>query len=234
MRRAASPAGFPDYGDRKSGDGATGVRLEALAAEQPSGALPAGISILPGSPINLAAGRSGALSLTLVSTAEAPETGTVILTLLADSSGSTKRGSVRVNYRLYAPRPSLYPTPSFINGGVRQTQQLTQVLTVENKGLVPAVDVRVRLLDANQGSNVPSWIHLASASEIGVIEVGETKSIQLTSAPQADVQDGVYNVLLNVTSSNAQAGNIRCRDRRHPERRWQRRGSRPWTSSRIP
>ncbi|MBI2398285.1 MAG: hypothetical protein HYV17_10855 [Xanthomonadales bacterium] len=202
------PQVFPITVTASPGDGATGVRLEALAAEQPSGALPAGISILPGSPIDLAAGRSGALSLTLASTAEAPETGTVILTLLADSSGATKRGSVRVDYRLYAPRPSLYPTPTFINGGVRQTQQLTQVLTVENKGLVPAVDVRVRLLDANQGSNVPSWIHLASASDIGVIEVGETKSIQLTSAPQADVQDGVYNVFLNVSSSNAQAGNI--------------------------
>jgi hypothetical protein len=202
------PQAFPVTVKASPGDGATQVRLVALAEDQPSGALPQGISIDPGSPINLAGGASGVLNLTLASTADAVETGTVILTLLADSSGNAKRGSVRVDYRLYAPKPSLYPTPTYLNAGVRQGQQQLQVLTIENKGLIPAVDVRARLLDANQGNNVPSWVFLSSSGELGAIEVGEKKTVQLTAAPQADVPDGVYSFYLNVSSANALAGNI--------------------------
>ncbi len=202
------PQSFPITVTTSPGDGATGVRLEALLSEQPAGALPTGISILPGNPIDLAGGRSGTLNLTLESTADAPETGTVILTLLANGSGSTKRGSVRVDYRLFAPKPALYPSPTYLNLGVRQTQQATQALTIENKGLVPATDVRAVLLDANQGNNVPAWVYLSSTGELGALAVGATKTVQLTAAPQADVVDGIYNFSLRVSSSNAAAGNI--------------------------
>lgn len=202
------PQSFPVTVKASSGDGATQVRLVALPEDQPSGALPQGITVNPGSAINLAGGASGTLNLTLGSSADAAENGTLILTLLADSSGSAKRGTVRVDYRLYAPKPSLYPTPTYLNAGVRQGQQQLQVLTIENKGLIPAVDVRARLLDASQGSNVPSWVFLSSSGEIGAIEVGEKKTVQVTAAPQADVPDGVYNFYLNVSSANAQAGNI--------------------------
>jgi len=193
---------FPVGVRASAGDGAVNVRLVARASDQPSGSLPSGISLDLPSGVNLAGTESRNLVVRLNSTDAAPTNGTVILALLSDDSGSVVRGTVRIDYSLFAATPSLQPSRTFIQTGVRQTQVQSETFVLENKGLVAASDVRIELQDSSGGNNVPSWAYLATSSLVGTLEVGGRSTVQFTAAPGNDVSDGVYNLRLRVSAGN--------------------------------
>ncbi|CAB5666194.1 Predicted outer membrane protein [Delftia tsuruhatensis] len=190
-----------------AGTGATGVRWAVVPAQQPSGSLPPGISVEPGAPVNVAAGASVPMVIRFTGSASAGETGTVVLTAYANETGDTPRGSFTIHYRLVQALPELFANPTYIETGVQQEKTVTESITIGNRGLVAAQDVKVQLVDKD-GKAAPSWIFLSSASHIGAVDVGAQVPIQVTASPGKDVADGIYNYRLQITASNQGTGTI--------------------------
>lgn len=199
---------FPLVVSAGPGDGSNGVRIVARAEDQPSGSLPAGISFAAPAPVNLAAGASTSLQLNLTGNANAAETGSLILTLLADDSANVRRASIRVDYQLYPAEPALVPVPASLRTGVRQGQSVTEVLRIENRGLVAATNVRLALLDSAGTGPAPAWAYLATVADLGTLAVGAQEGVQISASPTADVSDGIYNLRLRVTADNATGGDV--------------------------
>lgn len=190
-----------------AGTGATGVRWAVIPAQQPGGSLPPGISVEPGAPVNVAAGASVPMVIRFTGSASARETGTVVLTAYASETGDTPRGSFTIHYRLVQALPELFAKPTYIETGVQQEKTVTESITIGNRGLVAAQDVKVQLVDKD-GKAAPSWIFLSSASHIGAVDVGAQVPIQVTASPGKDVADGIYTYRLQITASNQGTGTI--------------------------
>ncbi|MEN5178836.1 Ig-like domain-containing protein [Comamonas testosteroni] len=190
-----------------AGTGATGVRWAVVPANQPSGSLPPGIGIDVGQPVNIAAGASVPMVIKFTGSSSAGETGTVILTAFAAETGDTPRGTFTINYKLVQARPDLFAKPTFIETGVQQESTVTESVVIGNRGLVPAQNVQVKLVDSN-GNPPPAWMFLASGNQIGAIDVGGEVPIQVTASPGKTVADGIYNFKLSVTASNSGDGSI--------------------------
>ena len=150
-----------------AGTGAPGFHFQVDASAQPSGSLPPGIVIDPGAPVDLAAGGSATVNVTFTGSGNIGDTGTVILTAYANDSGGASRGTVRIDYRLSAPMAALFPTPTFIETGVAQGQSVTETLTLENKGVIAAANLQVQLQNSDGTTNVPGWIFMGSAGQLG-------------------------------------------------------------------
>lgn len=190
-----------------AGSGATGVHWQALPADQPSGSLPPGITLDTGSPIDIAAGATAPTSIKLTGSAHAGATGTVILKLFANESGSTPRAELRLDYQLHEARPGLSPEPTALEIGVQQTKTASGKLTLTNKGYSPAQNVQVQLL-TREGSAPPAWVSLASSPRIGAIDIGQSTLIQIDARPGADVADGYYQLQLKITADNDPGGSV--------------------------
>jgi len=199
---------FPVVVSAGPGDGSNGVRIVALAEDQPSGSLPAGINFVPAAPGNIAAGSSLSLQLGLTGNATAAETGSLILALLADNSANVRRATIRVDYRLFPAEPALVPVPASLRTGVRQGQSVTEVLRIENRGLVAATNVRLALRDSAGTGPAPAWAYLATIAELGTLAVGAQEGVQISASPTAAVSDGIYNLRLRITADNATGGDI--------------------------
>jgi large repetitive protein len=190
------------------GDGSNGVRIVALAEDQPSGSLPAGISLITPDPVNLAANTSQTLQLGLTGDATAAETGSLILALLANDSTNVRRASIRVDFHLFPAEPALVPVPASLRTGVRQGQSVTEVLRIENRGLVAATNVRLALLNSAGTAPAPAWAYLATVAGLGTLAVGAQEGVQISASPTAEVSDGIYNLRLRVTADNATGGDV--------------------------
>ena len=190
------------------GSGASGVRVDAIPADQPSGSLPSGVTIrnVTGA-LNIGAGQSGALVIGLTGNQAANETGSIILSVFSSESGIAKRGQIVVDYRLSSPQPALFPTRTFIDTGAPQGTQVTETIGIENRGLTAATSVTLQLLDANNMS-VPSWVYLATAPNLGSIDVGQRPIVQITASPPGTLADGVYSFKLRVSAANAPGGDV--------------------------
>lgn len=71
----------------------------------------------------------------------------LIVTVLEESSGTLKRATARLDYELFDAQPRLVPTPASLFTGVRRGEISSELLTLENKGLVPATNLVVDLGD---------------------------------------------------------------------------------------
>ncbi|QIL80190.1 hypothetical protein G7047_09960 [Diaphorobacter sp. HDW4A] len=190
-----------------AGTGATGVRWEAVAANQPSGSLPPGISVEPAAPINIPAGASVPMVIKFLGSSSAGEVGTVVFTAFANETGSIPRGTLTLNYKLVQAMPSLYTSPTYIQTGVQQENSVTEGVILGNRGLVAAQNVQVKLANKD-GSATPSWIFLASAGNIGAVDVGAQIPLQVTASPDKSVANGIYNFNMLVTAGNQGTGTI--------------------------
>jgi len=199
---------FPVVVSAGPGDGSNGVRIVALAEDQPSGSLPAGIAFAAPPPVNLAANSATSLQLELTGNATAAETGSLILALLANDSANVRRATIRVDYQLYPAEPALVPVPASLRTGVRQGQSVTEVLRIENRGLVAATNVQLALLDSAGTGPAPAWAYLATIANLGTLAVGAGEGVQISASPTAEVSDGIYNLRLRVTADNATGGDI--------------------------
>jgi hypothetical protein len=190
------------------GVGSSGVRVQALASDQPSGSLPTGLTVRQVSgAASLAGGQSTAITIGVSGSAAAAETGTVVLTLYANESGSTSRSRILLDYRLVSATPNLTASRTIIETGAAQGTQVTEAVTLENRGVVAASNVSLQLLDtANQPA--PAWAFLSTAPQLGSIAVGEKLPIQLTAAPPSNLPEGIYQFKLRVSSANAVGGEI--------------------------
>lgn len=190
-----------------AGTGATGVRWQALPADQPSGSLPPGITLDLGSSVDVPAGAAVPMTLRLTGSASAGATGTIILKAFANESGSRPRAELRVDYQLFDPMPGLRPSPSVLEIGVKQGASASGVVTLTNSGLATARNVRVQLVAA-QGATPPAWVRLVSAAQLGDVEMGQAVPLQIMAQPGADVTDGYYQLQLKVVADNDAGGTV--------------------------
>lgn len=205
----AAAQGFPQLVQvsvRNSvGSLAQGVRLIARPEDQPSGSLPAGMSFDGGASSGIASGGLHTFDAMLDSELTSAPSGSLIVAVLEDSSGNLVRAKTRLDYELFPAIPALLGTPVSVYTGVRRGEVASESFELENKGLVPADDVQAELVPGPSGT-VPSWISLVSSANLGSLGVGEERLLELRFAPTDGVVDGVYDVKLRVTSSNAQGG----------------------------
>ncbi len=89
-----------------------------------------------------------------------------------------------------------------IDTGVKQGERRSETLSLENKGLVPGLNVALRLLNQDGSATLPPWIYLASSGQLGNLELGKKQTVQIDLAPDGGVSDGVYNFRLRVTADN--------------------------------
>ncbi|WP_156370516.1 MULTISPECIES: Ig-like domain-containing protein [unclassified Acidovorax] len=190
-----------------AGTGAKAVRWQALAADQPSGALPPGITLDVGEPVDVAAGTSVPMTINVTGAASAGATGSIILKAFAQESGAVPRAELRLDYQLHEATPGLSPNPGFIEIGVRQGEAASGSVTLTNKGLAVARNVRAQLVTP-QGTGTPAWMRLASNGDIGNLDVGQATTLQLLARPGADVVDGYYQFELRVGADNDPGGKV--------------------------
>lgn len=195
------PMNVPIQLTASQGTGVRGVRIEALASEQPSGALPPGIQVTASDRVDVAAGATVTVNVGFTGSESAGSSGSVVLTVRSLDTGNAHRGRVTIDYQLNEARPSLFPRPSYIDTGVRRGQSVTEALRIENRGVAPAHNLRLAIV-AEGGQPLPAWLQLSSPAEAGGLDVGETATVQVTATPPAGVPDGIYRARLQVTADN--------------------------------
>lgn len=185
----------------------TALRWVARAEDQASGSLPEGIQLDGGTGVNITAGNTATTVIKFTADNTAPDKGTIHLVALAEDSGDLVRGKLQLNYQLGEAMPSVYATPTYIQTGIQQEGTITETITLGNRGLAPAEEVLVTLVD-EQGNPPPSWIFIASDSDIGTLAVDESTPIQIVIQPNNTVADGIYRFNVVVTATNSTGGTI--------------------------
>jgi large repetitive protein len=198
------PSTIPIRLSASAGGGSSGLTLSAIAADQPSGSLPTGISITPSSAVNVSAGGSVVVNVGFSAGSQSTtpaSTGTVVLTAM--DGAANRRGTVVVNYTLREPLASLYPQPTSVQTGAARGQQVSETVQLSNRGLIAARNVQIALdeFSGPQGAApVPAWIYLASPASLGDIGVGAVKTVQVVAAPTDTITDGIYRVKILVAA----------------------------------
>lgn len=190
-----------------TGTTATNVRAVYEAAAQPSGTLPTGITVTSGVPINLLSAQSGDIPVTIAGDNSAPASGSLMLRVYADEKGVQPVANIPVNYVFTDGKPSLYPSPSFVETGVAQGGNTLEQITLENRGFAEAQGVTATLVNPD-GTAAPSWIYLAAGNIIGNLVVGEKRVLDISVVPPGTMADGIYTYMLRVASANAQGGDV--------------------------
>lgn len=192
-----------------AGDGttATNVRVVYDAQSQPTGSLPTGVTVSLPNPVNLSSKQRSNLPITVTANNTANETGTLILKVLSDEKGTDPLATIRIDYRFSEAKAAIYPSPSYVETGLARDSSATEQVTLENKGLAAAANVKATLLSAS-GSAAPSWITLATPGSIGTMNVGDKRTLDISISPTSSVPEGIYTFKLRVTGDNIPTGDL--------------------------
>lgn len=190
-----------------TGSQAHALRLVYAPQYQPSGTLAQGVTVDTGNPIDIGARQDLALPITFTGDNTAAQSGHLVLAVVSDSSGAEPLALLGIDYGLTDAKPAFYATPNYIQAGLSQGQSKIGSVVIENKGFVAMNDV-VATLVGKDGETPPAWVSLASNPQLGSVEVGAKRSIDLNIAPDAQVAEGVYQLVLRVSGSNLSAQDI--------------------------
>lgn len=190
-----------------AGTSATHLRLTLDAVNQPTGQIPAGVTVELNAPVNVVERQTVNIPAIFSATHEAQPSGALIFHVVADESPNTPLGVVRVDYTLSEATPYLVSTPGFVETGLAQGASQIESVAIKNSGLQEAINLQFSL-SRPDGSAVPSWVSIASQAN-GSLPVGETRTVDLSFAPAASVAEGVYEFWLNVVGDNVPAQTIR-------------------------
>lgn len=182
------------------GTAATNLRLVLNAASQPTGQLPAGVSVQLPVPVSLAERQTLNVPVVFSANNEAQPSGSLILDVVSDEQPLNPIGRVAVNYTLSIAKPNLTSTPSFVETGLAQGSSQIESVEVRNNGLQDALNLRFALTGTD-GSPAPAWVAIASRAN-GSLAVGERRSIDLSFSPPAGTPEGVYEYRLTVAGDN--------------------------------
>lgn len=185
----------------KAGVGTTArnLRLVLDPASQPTGQVPAGVSVQLAAPVNLTERQTLNIPVVFTANNNALPTGSLIFNVVSDEHASPL-AQVTVNYTLSEAKPYLTTTPSYIETGLAQGGSQIESFVVQNKGLQDAVNLRFSLTRVD-GSAAPEWVSIASQSN-GTLAVGEKRSIDLSFMPPAGTSAGVHEFKLLVHGDN--------------------------------
>ncbi|MCJ7547059.1 MAG: RHS domain-containing protein [Deltaproteobacteria bacterium] len=169
-------------------------------ADQPQGAFMPGVHVTLGKTVShVGSAQSASLSFDIWADNAAPASGALILKVKSDEG---VWGSVRVNTSFSAAQPVLSFTPDHVETGVGFGSQVTESITLSNKGLSELKNVTLSLVQSD-GTPAPAWAYLTSTASPGTLAVGATHQVMVTFSPKAGlVAEGYYSFKLRVTSSN--------------------------------
>jgi large repetitive protein len=114
---------------------------------------------------------------------------------------------VRVNYRLIDAKALLVPTPSYVDTGIVKGSSALETVTITNKGILPANDLTVTLL-AVDNTPAPNWAQLSTPAELGSIDVGQSRNVDISFTPPTSLADGIYEMKLRVEGPNFPAQHL--------------------------
>jgi hypothetical protein len=194
------PFSIPFTAKAGPGTSASNLRLVLNAASQPTGQLPAGVSVQLPSPVSLTERQTLNVPVVFSANNEAQPSGSLILDVISDEQALTPIGRVAVNYTLSLAKPNLTSTPSFVETGLAQGDSQVESVEVRNNGLQDALNLSFALTQVG-GAPAPAWAAIASRAN-GSLAVGERRSIDLSFTPPAGTAEGVYEYRLTVVGDN--------------------------------
>lgn len=191
------------------GSAVTNLRLAYDKSDQLYGALPQGIHVTLGDPLQtLDYTRPGELSFSIWGDNNASETETIVLKLKSDETENGSWDTVQVCIHLLKAEPVLGFSPNHVETGLAFGETGSERITLENKGLADLRDIRLSL-SYQDGRPAPEWVHLNSDPDQGDKAVGEKCQIDLAFNPTiSTAQEGMHAFVLRVTSSNYPATDI--------------------------
>ncbi|MET1080944.1 MAG: hypothetical protein ABWY06_23265 [Pseudomonas sp.] len=181
------------------------LRLEYVQPEGVTG-LPAGVKVLVGMPLNLAAKQRGSLTLRISADNNAAPSGLLDYRIVAEGL-SKPLGQTRIQYTLVDARPMAKVSPLQLQTGLERGSERVENLTLSNGGLDLLRNVRLSLLD-EQGGPAPSWVSLRTSERPGNLAVGATTPIAVAFRPSESVPEGDYFFTLRIESDNHPVVNI--------------------------
>ena len=182
------------------GTSATNLRLVLNAASQPTGQIPAGISVQLPAPVSLVERQTLNLPVQFTATNDAQPSGALIFDVQSDEHANTPLAQVRVDFSLSEAKPYLVSTPSLVETGLAQGGSQVESVTVKNNGLQDALNLHFVLTKAD-GTPAPAWASIGSAAN-GTLAIGQSRAIDLAFSPPAGTPEGVYEFKLTVTGEN--------------------------------
>jgi hypothetical protein len=188
------------------GTSATNLRLVLNPTSQPTGQIPAGLSLQLPAPLSLTERQTLNLPVQFTANNEAQPSGALILDVLSDEHASTPIAQVRVDYRLSEAKPFLVSSPNFVETGLSQGGSQMESVTIKNNGLQEALNLQFSLTKAD-GSPAPTWASIANAAN-GTLAVGQSRSIDLSFSPPSGTPEGVYEFKLRVNGDNIPTQNL--------------------------
>jgi len=200
------PFSIPFTAKAGAGTSANNLRFSLNAASQPTGQLPAGVSVQLPAPVSLVERQNLNIPVVFTANNDALISGSLILDVISDEHASTPIGQVKVDYKLSEAKPYLVSTPSIIETGLAQGGSDIESVIVKNNGLQEAINLQFTLTNAN-GNPAPAWASISSQAN-GTLAVGASRSIDLSFAPPTDVAEGVYELKLNVVGDNVPAQSL--------------------------
>lgn len=180
----------------------TNVHFEAVAADQPGGAWPAGLVVNYTTRVAVATGgQTTRLSLSLQASPSAVSTGSVVLRLMSDGGPASGWNALTIRYSLHSASPSLQWSPNYVETGVAISNQASAEVLLRNAGYSSLNAVRLSLVTP-QGGAAPAWVRLGSPAALGDLGVGNTSLVNIVFAPTNGVALGTYTYRLRVESDN--------------------------------
>jgi hypothetical protein len=201
------PYTFKVHAVAGQGTTATNVRVVYDAANQSGGSLPGGVTVNIGTPITLASAQAGDIAVTITGDNSSATSGSLFLKAYVDEKGTQPVATIQVDYVFNDGKPSIYPSPSYVETGVAQGANALEQVTLENRGYAEAQGITASLINVD-GTAAPSWIYLAAGNNIGNLIVGEKRTVDIAMSPPATLADGIYTYKLRVASANATGGDI--------------------------
>lgn len=198
-----------------SGTTAQNLGLAFEAADQPDGALPAGIHIEPGPPLaTQAPGTRGTLFFNVWADNTAPASGSLFLKVKTDSvqRETTTWGLFRLNYEFFQPAqgtsgpaenflPNLTVDPALVVTGAKIGELTNEQVKIASTGLAPLKGVQLSLTQTD-GSPAPAWARLTTAANLGDIPVGEFRTAGISFQPPAGTAEGNHSFFLRIQPAN--------------------------------
>ncbi len=184
------------------------LHLEFNAIDQPTGELPQGISVNTSRSLDIPPRSTKEFRFTIRGDSSADVDTRIVLKLVGTVSGSQHEfAKVVGDIHLSEATPVLSWSPSYLETGLSQGDTQVNSLKLKNNGMADLEDVKISLVDQN-GGTAPSWISLASPSDIGTMAPGDERSVDINFAPPSNLPSGTYTYYLKVESKNYETKTI--------------------------
>lgn len=180
---------------------ASNVRLVFDAINQPTAQLPVGVKVTLPMAVTVQPNSQAILNVGISADNSAAANSTMIFKVYADEFGVTPLATISMDAFFSEAKPALFFSPSFIETGVTLGSSISEIITLENRGLASMHNVQVSILNQD-GTPAPAWVNLTSASNLGTMAVGDKPVVSLAISPSATEVQGNYSFNVHITSSN--------------------------------